>query len=102
MTLPDTLLTGEPLADLDALPETIPGLSPELVYRRGILEPPPSDLLTVRGRDHAPIARVEVPRMGGFWCATAVSPWGFARAALPTLFAQNSGPVRSCRCGLSL
>jgi hypothetical protein len=72
-----TVLTAEPLADVEALPETTPGLPPELVYGQGILEPPPADMLTVRGRGSAPVARIEVPGMGGFMCATAVSPWGF-------------------------
>ena len=51
ITLPDAGLTGEPLsdADLDALPETMPDLSPATVYGRGVLEPPPSDMLTVKG-----------------------------------------------------
>ena len=65
-----TVLTAEPVA-------TLPHLPPELVYARGILEPPPADMLTVRGRGSAPVARIEVPRMGGFMYATAVSPRGF-------------------------
>ncbi len=58
------VLTAGAVMDLDALPEVMPGLAPELLYRRGILEPPPVDLLTIRGRDRAPIALLEVPGMG--------------------------------------
>jgi hypothetical protein len=106
---PMPVMTAEPLADVEALPETMPGLPPELVYGPGILEPPPADMLTVRGRGGAPVARIEVPGMGGFMCATAVSPWGFnvplvmARPALadawmsstatPFLATYGSGPV---------
>ena len=55
------VLTAGAVMDLDALPEVMPGLAPELLYRHGILEPPPVDLLTIRGRDRAPIALLEMP-----------------------------------------
>ena len=55
------VLTAGAVMDLDALPEVMPGLAPELLYRHGILEPPPVDLLTIRGCDRAPIALFEMP-----------------------------------------
>ena len=94
----DRVPTSEPLSDaaVAALPETMPGLARELVYRRGILEPPPSDMLTIRGRSGASVARLEVPRMGGFMCATAISSWGFdvplVMAMPPFLNGEKRGP----------
>ena len=70
------VLTAGAVMDLDALPEVMPGLTPELLYRRCILEPPPVDLLTIRGRDRAPIVLLEVPGMGPFMCAATVSARG--------------------------
>ena len=54
----------------------VPSLPPAVIYAAGILEPPPVVLLTIRGRDRAPIALLEVPGMGPFMFAATVSARG--------------------------
>jgi hypothetical protein len=56
--------------------EPMPGLDPAMVYRRGVLELPPATLLTVRGHNREPVALIEVPDIGGFMCASVVTPRG--------------------------
>ena len=66
----------EPLAD-PPLPEPLmAGMPPAEIYPGAVLEPPPEMLLTVRGRDRVPIAIIEVPAMGPFMGARAVTPAG--------------------------
>ena len=66
--------------DVEPVPVDIlddaPGLLPGQLYRGPVIEIPPSDLLMVRGRDRVPIAIIEVPAMGPFMGARAVTPAG--------------------------
>ena len=58
----------------DAVPEL---LAPETCYARGVLEPFPDLMLTIRhGPDRRPMAHIEVPRMGAFLPVQAVTPRG--------------------------
>ena len=55
-----------------AATEELPSLSPAVVYAAGIMEPPPRDLLTVKGWGGVPMARIEVPAAGPFMGAMAL------------------------------
>ena len=50
----------------------VPSLPPEAIYAAGIMEPPPRDLLTVKGWGGVPMARIEVPAAGPFMGAMAL------------------------------
>ena len=64
------------------MPEPVQGAAPELLapetcYARGVLEPFPDLMLTIRhGPDRRPLALIEVPRMGAFLPVQAVTPRG--------------------------
>ena len=47
-------------------------LEPAVIYAAGIMEPPPRDLLTVKGWGGVPMARIEVPHFGPCMAAMAL------------------------------
>ena len=50
----------------------VPSLPPAVIYAAGIMEPPPRDLLTVKGWGGVPMARIEVPHFGPCMAAMAL------------------------------
>jgi putative DNA primase/helicase len=61
--------------DIATATDDVPGLDPAMVYRRGVLEPPPADMLMIR-RCGRPAISVEVPAFGPCMVASMEMPAG--------------------------
>ena len=70
---PDIRVSDIRLPDIATAPDHAAGLDPGLLYRPGVLEPPPAFMLTIRRPGGHARAEIEVPAFGPYMSACAIS-----------------------------